>query len=236
MSFDEFGFGDNDSHAQATSNRFKGKTDQHYRVSFGWWELDSKGNLNIDATTPRFVSARRLYAENVGYFLDRGPEFQSFAKGPSKLTIGSIIVEWPVDDDDPEVNINKLLKGKFSVLPWTFSQDKYRELARRHARKPFNNHDLLIHCTDAQYQKMTFDTADECMLREVFESKDKKLVAVKNQLIQQIKGAADRIQGSLAQDLTVDQIRQRLGDTPGVLDAEDMTSDDIDSALMDALG
>lgn len=204
--YQEIGFGQNDENLGSKSNRFKAKEGEKYRISFGLWAGLEDGKPNLDAPTPRFIGVKRLYIQGAGYFIDKGPEYVKLAGGPSKMAIGTIIIVWPTDSAGT-LDKGRFQNGDFKVCEWIISVDKYRNIEQNHAEFPLGQHDLTLSCTDTQYQKITISPCRENLFRKILE-KDGERAA---KIIESIKAAAENLQSSMAADLTIDQIREKLG-------------------------
>lgn len=216
----EFGFDSGDeSLSGGKFERFKAKEGETYRMSFVWWELVN-GKPNLDAPSPRFVGAKRFFIPNVGYILDRGPEFAKLAGGPSKPTIATVIGLWPTDRKG---NLDKarFAQGDVDVKPWVFSQDKYDQLKRRHGEFPFGQFDLSVACTDTQFQKMDLSPCRENLFRKVLEND--KLSAIAEAILAKTasivganaQGEPVGLRGIIARDMTIDKVREKLGVSGG---------------------
>lgn len=209
MSYAEFGFGSGDDNLGNKSKRFKAKEGEKYRVSFVWWPGMDVGKPDMEVATPKFIGCKRLYLQGVGYFIDKGPEFVKIAGGtPSKMYAATLICKWPTDSNG---NLDKarFQNGEFSVMPWIFSTDKYRNIEQNHREFPLGQHDLTIACTDTQYQKMTLSPCRENLFRKLLE-KEKA-----GPVIEATRQLLSSINTELAQDLTIEQIRERLNRTGG---------------------
>jgi len=208
--FIEFGFGENDDRVGGQKfERFKGKEGENYRVSFVWWPTKADGvTPDLDAKTPRFVGAKRLYIPGVGYVLDKGPEYGQF--GQSKLNVVTILAVWPTNRKG-ELDRARFSAGEVDVKPWIFGKDKYEQLRRRHDEWPFGSYDLTIACTDTQYQKMDLSPCRESLYRKVLESDKTKALA--SDIIAQVNTIASNIQDILARDVSIDKIREKLSGT-----------------------
>lgn len=207
--FIDLGFGQNDDVVGQKSAKFKLKEGESYRVSFVWWPGSEGGTPNLDAPSPKFVGAKRLYLQGVGYFLDKGPEYTKIAGQPSKLTIATIVAVWPTTSAGG-LDKERFARGDVKVMPWIFSQDKYKTFQQNHSEFPLGNHDLTISCTDTQYQKITVSPCRESLFRKLLDSgnRDKAPLSTIIAGVQQIAG---NIQNDLARDLTLDKIRESLG-------------------------
>jgi hypothetical protein len=207
MSFSEFGFGEGDENIGSKTKRFKAKEGEKYRVSFIWWPGIETGKPNMDAATPKFIGCKRLFLQGVGYFIDKGPDFVKIAGTPSKMQVATLICKWPTDEKGA-VDKGRFQNGEYSVMPWIISIDKYRNIEQNHREFPLGQHDLSLACTDTQYQKITISPCRENLFRKLYE-KDPAGVAAK--IITEAQEAIKEIGNELAQDLTIDQIRERLG-------------------------
>jgi hypothetical protein len=236
----EFGFdaGD-DGLGGGKFERFKAKEGETYRMSFVWWDLED-GKPNLDAPSPKFIGAKRFFIPNVGYILDRGPEFAKLAGGPSKPTIATIVALWPTDRKG-NLDKGRFASGDVDVKPWVFSQDKYDQLKRRHTEFPFGQYDLSVACTDTQFQKMDLSPCRENLYRKTLESD--KLKPLGDAILAKVaaivganaQGEPVGLRGIIARDMTIDKVREKLGGAPASSHTPEMTSqvDDILDDLID---
>ncbi len=207
----EFGFGDGDERVGGQKfDRFKGKEGENYRVSFVWWPTKVDGvTPDLNAKTPRFIGAKRMYIAGVGYVLDKGPEYGQF--GQSKLNVATIIVVWPTNRQG-QLDRGRFAAGDAEVKPWIFAKDKYEQLKRRHDEFPFGQYDLAIACTDTQYQKMDLSPCRESLFSKVLESDKMKPMA--DNIIGQVNTIAANLNDILARDISVAKILEKLGGAP----------------------
>ena len=156
--FEQFGFGEGDEQIGSKIKRFKAKEGEKYRISFVWWPGMDEGKPNMDAPTPKFIGCKRLYKAGVGYFIDNGPEFVKLADGPSKMQVATLICLWPTDANG---NLDKtgFTEGRFQVMPWIISVDKYKNIEQNHKEFPLGQHDLTVNCTDTQFQNCLLYTS-----------------------------------------------------------------------------
>lgn len=205
---DVMGFGQNDEDVKNNSKRFKAKAGTRYRISFAYWPETDKGELDLNHPTPLFKKAHRLYSEKVGYFVDKGPDFQRLVGGEAgKIAIGTVIVVWPLDEQE-NVDKVKLQAGKFQVFPWVFGKDKYEDMGNKHRKRHLGKHDLEIDCSDEKFQKMKFDTYDGSILRQILENP--KAEKVRDSLVKQIKAAVASLDNQIARDLSIEEVRAKL--------------------------
>ena len=216
----EFGFGKDDKKVTTKVSRYKGEAGNTDRISFVWWETDDDGNVILgteeDPGTPKFVGTRRFYVQGVGYFRDKGPEYAKLAGGArSKLQIATIIAVWPTDKDGQLRRRGGKLDSEVlkdvEIVPWVFSADKYDALKRRHHEWPVSFHDITLACTDSQYQKMDISTCKENLFSK-FVAADSVLA---KEITSKIQAAVEDLSGQMgdiiARDLTLDQIREKMG-------------------------
>ncbi len=210
-SYMEFGFGQDDSNIGAKGKRFKAKEGETYRVSFVWWPGIEEGKPNLDAPTPKFIGCKRLYAQGVGYFMDKGPEYSRLAGGaPSKMYVATVICKWPTDSRG-NLDKSRFANGDYEINSWVMSVDKYRSIEMKHKEFPLGQHDVTLQCTDTQYQKIDISPCRESLFRKIIE----KDPARAQSIIEAIQAAAKDVPRDLAQDLTLDQIREKLGKAGG---------------------
>ena len=182
-----------------------------YRISFVALPGLENGNPDFNAQAPLFKGGRRLYNKDVGYFLDNGPEFQKFASEPSKIAIATVVILWPVDNATGKVDANRLASGNYEVKTWTLSLEKYKQLETTNSEFPLTKHDVLADVTDPTFHKMSFSPARENLLASVKE----KNPALFNDIISISRDLYARLQDDIAQDLTIDQIREKLAGKNG---------------------
>jgi hypothetical protein len=213
--FMEFGFGENDDGVGIKSKRYKGKEGETTRVSFVYWKglEEGKPEIGPDAKSdgpwpsPKFIGCKRLYVPGVGYFMDKGPEWVKLAGGaPSKMYCATILCVWPTDSRGT-LDQNRFAAGQFEVMPWIMSTDKYRAVEARHKEFPLGCHDMTLACTDSQYQKIDISPCKEGLFRKLLE----KSPARAKQIIEAAAAVAATLSRDIAQDLSLDQIREKLG-------------------------
>lgn len=233
--FSDFSLGSSASILSAGKSRWKPEKGK-YRASFVSLPGLENGNPDLTASAPVFTGVRRLYLPKVGYFIDHGSEYQKLAGAPSKTAIATTIVFWPVDANGV-LDKARFAKGDFEVKSWVFSLDKYRQLEATHSEFPLTKHDLSIIVTDPTYHKMTFSPCRESLLSTLKE----KDPALFKQVVSAARDVHNSLKGDLAQDLTIDQIREKLsgevGSPVGNASSGNFGSNlDVDDVLDDVLG
>lgn len=239
MSMMEFGFNQGDSKVTSKVNRYKGEAGNTDRISFVWWP-EKDGKLDLSAGTPRFIGCKRFYMQGVGYFRDNGPEFAKLAGKKSKLQIATIVAVWPTDKNGQlRTRGGKLdteaLKD-VEVMPWVFSSDKYDALKRRHQEWPVAEHDINLACTDSQFQKMDPSSCKESLFAKFLKSDSDLAKEVIAKIQEQVADLAPQMEDIIARDLTLDQIREKLGlSTGGSLGGGAVSDSEVDGMLDDIL-
>ena len=222
---------DNDTRYANKNNRYKGREGETDRLSFIWFDGTEEGDPEL-SSAPKFIGAERLYHPDAGYVLNNGPEFAKISSstggGLPKMAVATLVVQWPTDRSG-EIEKSRLEKGDILVMPWIFSKDKYASLKKTHKRFHFGAHDVTVDCSDAQYQKMTF-TPERDNLFVLIREKNPDLA---KKIISEARSVLANLEGSIAQDLTIDQFKEKLGmsDFEGVK----ASNSDIKSTLDDLL-
>lgn len=215
--FLDFSFGNDDNVGKKTT-RFKAEGGRTYRVSLvGFRTINGDGTPDVsDADSAiRFAGCERIYKPGVGYILYKSPAYAEF--GQPKQAIATVVCVWPTNKDGEidEASAVQIKKGVgFQVMPWVFSADKYAEIKRKHKRFPLTEHDLSLACTDTQYQKITFSSERDNLLAKYLSSDNEALRAVGLKIVREAKAVMDNIHRDLARDLSIDEIREKLGDAP----------------------
>ena len=97
----------------------------------------------------------------------------------------------------------------------------------------------MVQCVDAQYQKMTFSPCRENLLRKLIDSSKESNNEIATTILEQVNDFAANLSATIASDLTLDQIRERMGvGTPTPLSdggGGAVASEDIDGMLDDLL-
>ena len=221
--FNDFTIGSGDDAVGKVTKRFKLKDDTTYRVTFAWFSVltedgwndelafDEEGTLNTDAQI-RFVGCERIYKEGFGYILYKGPAYAQF--GQPKQTVGTILVVWPTDKEG-DLDASSFAAGKgYSVQPWLFSPAKYDAIKKSHKRFPLVGHDMSLACPSdgAQYQKVTFTPEPENLFQKLLSSKKPEIRGIATKIMKDVAAVAQTIHGEMARNLTVDEVREKLGE------------------------
>lgn len=235
--FQEFGFGSGDEAiSQGGVLRFKGKKDEHYRISIAWWDIID-GRLNMDAETPKFTGCNRVYIDGCGYVRASSEEIAKFGKKDPRLAVGTVIVKWPTKVDTGALNKARFTDGDFEVMYWNFPEDKYKAIKPIHDEWHLGQSDLKVHCIDTQFQKMTFSPTKKNLLRDIAASDKPIFKEMYARIVAEVEKLAPKTRASVARDMTVDEIRAALGRGNGSFSptapaiASAASSDDVDDLI-----
>ena len=207
-SFQQFSFGENDSHIGGKTKPFKAEANRTYRVSFIWWKGLEDGKPDLNESAPRFIGAPTNFIQGAGYVVNKGPEFTKLAGGEAPRTrIASIIVVWP-QDKNGGVDKTRLAAGEAEVYAWVISSDKYKSLEHINKEFPFGQHDFTMTCSDATYQKLTFTPCRDSLLRSLLENP--KAASLSGALVTKAQTIASGIGDQVGREMTVAQVREKL--------------------------
>lgn len=190
--------------------RFKGKKGETYRISFAWWPIGEDGQLNLSVKKPKFIGGKRTYIPTVGYVLYKGPEYNGLGGNEPKIAIGTVVVVWPTDKAG-NVDQDRLNRGDYKVSSWVFGEQRYKVLENSWRDWPANEHDVTALCEDEQYQKMTFNPCKQNLLRQILTSSSEKHKTLAADITAKVKAMAAKIGNEVARDLTVEEIKLKLG-------------------------
>ena len=226
--FIDFSLGTGDEDVGKKATRFQAKDDTTYRMSFLWfsvldpktktWDDDAAWDENgklTDKAQIRFTGCERIYLKGVGYFLYKGPAYAQFGK--PRQSVSTVILVWPTDSEG-ELDVAQFKAGKgWQVMPWIFSPDKYKDIKAKNKRFSLLNHDLAAACPEngAEYQKLSFTPEAESLLKKLMASEKPEYQAVVEKIFADAKGVISSIHSEMARDLTVDEIKEKLGQDTG---------------------
>jgi len=232
--YKEFTFGEGDSGVGGKSKPFKADAGRSYRVSFIWWKGLSDGKPDLDQAGPVFVGEDANFIPNVGYVINKGPEYTKLAGGEApRKRIGSVIVVWPTDKQGT-VDKSALARGDIEVLPWIISGDKFVSLKAINKEFPFGHHDFTLSCTDAQFQKMTFTPCRDSLLKTLIASPKAETIVA--DMIAKAQNISSKIMDHVGREMTIQAIREKLAGGGGGGGAvagpvETISTGDIDSLV-----
>ena len=220
--FQSFGFGQNDSGISTQAKKFKGEKGVTYRLGFALWPgMDEGKDFTVagleppegqpdEALTPKFIAAPRNYIAGVGYIINKGPEYTQLAGKAPKTMIATIVVQWPLEKGKPTKN--SLFSQKPDVMPWIFSMDKYERLKKMHlSGYPMWDWDLSAECEDPQFQKFNFLPAKSNIFKEMLKATNADGQALAQFILERARALAPSLPREIGMDLTIDQLRERMG-------------------------
>jgi hypothetical protein len=244
--FLDFSIGDGDDKVGQRAKRFKAEGGRTYRATFCWlsvktaagWDdeaaIDADGNLHPEAQI-RFTGCERVYKEGVGYFLYKGPAYAQF--GQPKQSVATLICVWPTDKEG-DLDAASFANGKgWAVQPWIFSTDKYNNIKKSHKRFSLLEHDLAMSCPPdgGQYQKLTFTPENESLFRKLLSSDKPQFKAVAMKILAEARAHAQNIHAEMARDMTIDQIREAMGEEVDTPTGSSHAAKDVEDLLNDVL-
>lgn len=207
----EFSFGENDGGLGGRMRKFKAQEGYTYRASFLWFKGLETGALDFGTPEapgkPKFVGGQTHFIEGVGFVYSKGPEYVKLAGEPPKARIGTIIVVWPTDKFG-KLDKTRLAAGEGEIFPWFISGDKYSYLGRIHDEYPLSEHDITMTCTDTQYQKMTFISCKENVLRTLLSNP--KAEEMMKKMLAEAAQIAVSLPAEIGKDMTIEQIREKM--------------------------
>ena len=226
----EFGFDSGDENIGKKAKRFKGKEGETYRTSFVWTRKNKDGDKVV-----RFLGCERNYLAGVGYFLNKGAEYSRLAGQPAKQAVSTIIVSWPMNSRG-RLDAERFKKGEgWEVMPWVFSATRYDQLRRRNDQFPLTEFDLSIKCEDTQYQKMDLSACKESLFLRLRKSEKDNIRAMVDAINLEVEELAKTLQNDMARDMTLDQIREKMGGAGGSPVTSSGSVEDVDGLLDDLL-
>ena len=234
MSFEEFGFGENDENiGNDAPRKFKVEENKEYILSFAWWSEGDDGKPDFSGS-PRFVGAERIFVDNVGAVIYQGPEYQKYSSGgdsPRKY-VGTVVVQWPLTSDGSP-DIEKIKARKWQVIPFVMSEGKYDEIRSLHKRFSMGENDLHIKCPKGgtQYQQMKFSPNPGSTFAKLTKT-DKVWATLKAQ----IASCIPKVKAEIGREMTIAQIRDKLGEDGGQpvdLSGEEINMDEMIDDIID---
>jgi hypothetical protein len=210
--YKQFGFGDGDGKFLNKDKRLKLAKGEKARISFLWWPgLQEGGDIDMKKS-PIFIGARRGYIKNVGFFIHSGPEFDTL---PIEGRIGdrtvSIIVRWPLLHNG-QPSQEGIREGGAEVMYLLIDPKKLLTLKTIHQEYPLGQHDIIVTCDEPNYQQWSMTNARESLLAAMM-TKDATRPIVTD-LLDTARMMVPDAPSQIGQDLTVDQIRAKLGMAP----------------------
>lgn len=202
---EEIGF-DDDS---VSSNKF-----EKYQGKKGYTDRIGMCLLNPQSGKPIVKKVLSHYIEGAGYV--KANDYTIAKYGEPSLRLGTVIVQYATDKN------GKLEQPfRYTTKFFIFSAKKYELLKKANSEFPLESHDLLVTCTEQEYQNLSFNSCKEAAWK------------LKPELKKQVEEAATRLAASLdrqlAQDLTVQQLKEKLGEdsAPAAAEETSLNPDDV---------
>jgi hypothetical protein len=220
--YETFGFGQNDSGVNSRTTKFKGEKGKSYRLSFAWWpgvESPKFGLSNLtlpdgkdeSALTPIFIRHPQNYIEGVGYVLNKGPQYTQLAGAQPKMKIATLIVSWALGKNNKPTK-ESLFEELPEVQPWVIGADKYEKLKKMHlSGYPMYDWDIQADCEDSGFQKFTFLPAHQNIFKEMLKNDNSRAREIASHIVDRVRTLAPNLMREIGQDLTIDQLREKLG-------------------------
>lgn len=238
-----FSFDQGDQELDSSGLRLKFEQGRTYRLSMVVFPTgpDKKPDLS---KSPRWWSTTRYYHEGIRQFVEypRDDSHRKFLSGANKPRVyaATIVVNWPVDSKG-KIDMSRVptdTQVKYLLVDKT----KYSDIKNLQDEFPFGANDLVVTCTDTQYQKITVRTTQKNMFVECVQKAQTdpngQIAGLVSALIPRIKQIGERLNGSeLANRYSVEEIENRLRGalaTPGRSGgspAPSVTNEDIDDIL-----
>lgn len=182
-----FGF-DNEDIKGGLYEKFKGKKNQ----------VDRAGIVYTDPKS-MFAGSKVHFKER--FFLCKKGECCD-KLGPAKWRVGAVIIKYGTDRQGT-------VKSPFTyeLLPWLFSEQTYIKLKNTNSEFPLATHDIKISCTNEEYQHLDITPCSE----SIWTAKEE----LKKKILEEAKPLWDFVKRSIANDLSVEEIRDLLGMSVG---------------------
>lgn len=217
MSSDLIGFGKNDRKIMSGGDvdRYKGKKNRTDLISFCWFYRDEQtGELRMgEQDTPKMIAQEIHYINGKGYVLDN--DYLRDKLGPPKRKIGTWVVHYKTDKSgNPETPF------EYEIKPWTFGEDKYRQLAKMHEDFPLTKYDLKVDCKEEQFQQLSFRISPN---EAIWQQRE----GLKQEIIETVEANADRL--SIGREVPLDELKDHFGEevSPAPDSSSDVDYDDL---------
>jgi len=118
-----------------------------------------------DSGSPQLKKVDYFYdkAANAIWNVPKNPEVLKacIAKyGEPKIKFGGIVMHYETDQHG-----NVLPTNNFKLEAWTFSRDKWPVIQGIHKEWGLANHDLILTCTEPEFQKISIAVARDCLFK-----------------------------------------------------------------------
>jgi len=138
--------------------------------------------------------------------------------GKPTLKIGMLVVHYQTDKSGA---LNKPFN--YVVKPWIFSEAKYNSLKMKNKEFPLISHDLMVTCTEEDYQKLDFSPCKDAAWRANSD--------VENQILDEAASMMQTLQRELGRERNLDELREAFGLSSGAVPADTPSADDLSELL-----
>lgn len=141
-------------------------------------------------------------------------------KSSAKLRCGVVIVQYSTDRK------GEILKPfDYTLKVWIFGEDKYVRIRNYNKALPIAENDIMIDCSDATFQKLSFDPATGSMWQ-------KDQLGWKDEIIEEAAQLEEKLPRFMGKVLTDDEIREAVGGSAAAAGANlTGTEQDLDAVL-----
>ena len=199
MAIEEFGL-ENDDVKSNNFQKFKGEKGKEYRVGLVAEDLN-KG----------FLGAKTHYIEGIGTIVCKSTSdaealccSHGYEGNTPKWKIGISIIVYNLSSDGTKLE-------SYKVIPWIFNDRIYNQLKTQHQEWGLDQNDLLLKCTDSQYQSFEISLKKGCVWRKNSKIKEECLAEAEKQRKQ--------IKRNLGRDVSNTELKEALGIGDGIGDA-----------------
>jgi len=198
MSVMDFG-ADNEDVKGYSFKSWKAKGGEKYRIGF----------IFPDGEAKKMFSGVPIHYKDRYFVCKSTPEKKAiccthhYDGNKPRWRVGGVIVLY-------EMSENKL-RG-YKLHPWVFTDKMYQKLKTANGEFPLSSHDLILSCTNEDYQ-----TIEPQACKESFWQKKEELKA---KILKEAAPIRDEVADNLASELSIEEIKELLGiDDAGSSDA-----------------
>ena len=189
---------------------------QKERIGICWFPQDEDGNW--DESRVKFKGDECHYVKGMGYILG-SPEIDEIIGEPAKPRAGTIIVHYDTNKKGQPVDPLNL-----EVKYWYMGGAKVETLMEHNTGRPLSKVDVVVKCTNPDYQSMEFYPQTEAIWQLNPELKKKVLSKVRL-LAKQLR---------VGRKVSADDVREHLGievEASSIGGADDVDDSDFDSMI-----
>jgi|SRR6056297_1946197 len=181
---------DNDEVRGYSFKSWKAKSGEKYRIGFVFFDENPKS---------MFLGVPVHYKDR--YFVCKStPEKKaiccthSYDGNKPRWRVGGVIVMYEMSE--------KKLRS-YKLKPWVFTDKMYQKLKTANEEFPLSRHDLILSCTNEDYQTIEPQPCKESF----WQMKD----ALKNKILDEAKIIHQEVGDNLASDLSIEEVKELLG-------------------------